>query len=168
MKENNNRIYRNKQRNFVVTEDENNNISKYAGKLHLTDSDFIRQAIEEKIMRIEHPNLESTVNQSINKEMFRKFEQMAEETLHLNNLVMQKLDVIDDMTILLNLIYDKREVDDLERKEIKIIKILEKFKELKPKKIVDYTNINIDDVVKIISNKLKFKLNSNTGSISLR
>jgi len=154
------------KKNFLhiaFSENELNDIKKYSKDIGITRSEFLREAIRDKVMRIEHPeafNSKSTIDI---KSILEKISDNKEN----NKIILEKLDVITKMQYNLKILNSIVNTPIIAEKEQKIIELLKKRKVLKPREISDLLTYSIEDVYRVISNEKKFSVDIISERIKL-
>lgn len=148
---------------IAFSENELNEIKRYSKDIGITRSEFLREAVKDKIMRIETP--ENFNNQkSID---IKPILQLISNNTQKIDLIVEKIDVITKIQDNLKLLNSIVNSPILIEKEQKIIELLKKHIELKPKEISRLLKLSIEDVYSVISNEKVFSVNIKTGGIVL-
>ena len=161
---------------FGVTEDQKKKIESFAKEFNKSLSDFIRDAIFDKIRRFEHPEQFSQGNISqMNSAILEQLTLNTKKILELQEKTNEKIEIAEDIENTILIIkeqYDKLKVKGLINdfsKESEIIEVLLKnHNSLTPDKISKISNLEIDDIILILNAFDKFKLNITTGRYELR
>lgn len=134
-----------------------------------TRTDFIREAVNEKIRRIENPDLFiEKINVGIDNEQLKEILGMATENKEKIDLLLNNVKIFNQIQNTLNTLSSRINRPELKEKELKVIELLREYKELKPNKIMKLAKIeNINMVYDIISDKEIFSINIKTGGIRL-
>ena len=156
---------RDKIRHIAFTESETNKIKDYAKQYGMTSSEFIRQAINDKIRNIEHPELttSSVSNPDLSNQVIKNQELILEEM----KLMKQKFTTINGIKngykSLKELISDKTLKENLKLKAEKIQSVMkESNKTFTPKELKDITGFDLKSIDLSLTNNPKlFKLNMN-------
>ncbi|MFW9879769.1 MAG: ribbon-helix-helix protein, CopG family [Candidatus Thorarchaeota archaeon] len=138
---------------IAVTEEKKEKLIKLVKKSNTTISEFIRQAIDDKIRRIENPN---TYTSEMNLEV-NYLERILEKQKSLekrNELILERLDTYNQIVNTLTLLKPKVNNLYLKEKMEKIKDTLKVYGELKPNALIEKTN-NIKNGIKIDKNDIK-------------
>ncbi len=172
---NNEKKIRNKIVHIAFTQHEKKEIKDFAEDSNMTSSEFIRDAIREKIKRIKNPEIMNQGSFQINPELLlkiskdtRKLVELNEEKEKRENAINNVLETSDAIQEEYNKLKEKGLMADLKKETMIIRKLLEGHKSLSPKQISDMTKIVSNKVAIIITNKEFFKLNVVTGRYSKR
>ena len=156
---------RDKVKHIAFTESEADKIKDYAKHYGMTSSEFIRQAINDKIRNIEHPELitSSVKNSNLSNQVIKNQELILEEM----KLMKQKFTTINGIKkgykSLKELMSEGTYKENLKLKADKIQSIMkEKPKGYLPKEIGAITNFDLKSIdLTLTSNSTLFKLNMN-------
>lgn len=124
-----------------------------------TVSDFVREAIKDKIRRIEHPEIFNESKTEINNDKMKKLLEMSGITSKKIDKVLNKFDKIEKIERNLQLLFNLENREVLKEKENEVIELLQEHEILFPKKIMELTNINRKELYAIISDSDKFSIN---------
>lgn len=151
---------------FTVSDDFKQSIEAYSEECGFkTNSDFIRAAIREKIDRIENPI--PIQNRALNPALFEQITKNTQKTLELQDLILKRLNIFNEMKEILTLIKEYS-VKDLTKESKNIENLLKAHKQLSIKQIAEKTNINEKTVIEIIAaNDDKFELDIDSGRFKL-
>lgn len=161
---------------IAFTEDEKTEIKKFADVANTTSSEWIRQAIRDKIRRIEKPELNNQSSSThISHELLLKISEDTQKLLELQNekenreeIHKNLLETSEAIQIEYKRLKDKGLMSNLSKERGIIKKLLKGHNSLTPKQIIDMTNIKSEKVIFIITNSEQFKLNITSGRYSLR
>ncbi len=148
---------------IAFTENEIKEIDKYRKEFNTTRSNFIRNAITEKIRSIKNPNIYNGIG-SINKEILEKLLRNQEKQENYSKIISKKVETLDK--ILVNLALLKEERKNLVKEEQIIIKLLKDHEKLKPLKLIELSELPSNVVYDVISNDKMFSITMN-GEIKL-
>ncbi|MFX1256772.1 MAG: hypothetical protein ACFFAN_02855 [Promethearchaeota archaeon] len=153
---------------FSVSDAEKKEIEKFVEKSPVkTITDFVRQAVFEKIRNIKHPQLNST-NQSNSidfKILIEKINKIGER----QKIMQENLSIINQMDHRLALIQKYSAKNDLTNETKTVMSLFKSHKSLSIKEIIDLTKMD-DEIIFSIINQLresidnlkpKIKMNSN-------
>ncbi len=165
---------RNKIVHIAFTEGEKDIIKEYADNSDMTASEFIRQAIRDKIRRIDNP--EQISNQPvITSEILLKISKNTDKLLELQQekerekeIIKNLLQTSDALQNEYHRLMEKGLMSELTEETNTIQNLLRGHKSLSPNQIIDMTNIEKDKVLFVITNLKLFKLNVITGKYQLR
>ena len=160
-------ILRNKRIPILVTEIEKNEIEKAAKDANTKTSEFVRQAVFEKIRHIKNPELYNAGIQTFGPEIIAQMMGNQKKTLELQELLLEKTKIFDDMSKTLQLIHKYSSKQELGFERETIVNLFKAHKSLSIKDIVEKTDYDKDIVFQIVSDETKFKLNINTGRFEL-
>lgn len=162
-----NKEKRDKTVHIAFSKSELTNIDKYRKESNSTRSNFIRNAIYEKIRRIDNPNIFNNIGLGpINQELLEKLINNQEKQEKLNKIIEQKLKVIDQIYANLSLLEKSKENGELARNEQIVIELLKEHKHLKPMKLMKLSGLPSYRIYDVISNAKLFKINVN-GEVEL-
>ena len=155
---------RDKIRHVAFTESETNKISEYAKHYNMTSSEFIRQAINDKIRLIENPEPFNTFsNPDFSDQIIKSQEFILEEL----KLMKQKFTTINGIRngykSLTEIISDSTYKENLKLKADKIKEVMkESNKGFTPKELNTITGFDLKSIdLALTSNHDLFKLNMN-------
>ena len=154
---------RDKTVHIAFTENELEEIDKYRKEFNTTRSNFIRNAITEKIRSIKNPNIYNGIG-SINQELLEKLLRNQEKQENYSKIISKKVEILDK--ILANLTLLREERKNLVKEEQIIIKLLKDHKKLKPLKIIELSKLPSNIVYDVISNDKIFSITMN-GELKL-
>ena len=148
---------------IAFTENELKEIDKYRKEFNTTRSNFIRNAITEKIRRIKNPNIYNGIG-SINKEVLEKLLKNQEKQENYSKIISKKLEILGQIQTNLSLLREERK--NLVKEEQIIIKLLKDHEKLKPLKIIELSKLPSNIVYDVISNDKIFSITMN-GELKL-
>jgi ribosome-associated translation inhibitor RaiA len=153
---------------FAYTTDEKEKLESIAEDSNLSISEFIRQAIKDKIRKIENPDI---FQENVKLEVDHK---KLKEILEISGMNAQKIDLLINKMEILEKIENTFKILDkyvnrpaLEQKEQMIVGLLQEHGELKLNKMIDLSGFSKEEIYDIISNTQKFGINIKSGGIKL-
>ena len=153
---------RDKTFHVAFTEEEKDKVKNYAKDYSMTSSEFIRQAVFEKIRKIEHPELFTTQIPMNSEELQKIYKTQIEIKKLVTNNVKHGETIQSNMKAL----RERVNGEQIKLYKQRILDILKQHGKLIPEEIEQYTDIEIDDILKTLA-KLqetkKVKLELNTG-----
>lgn len=157
---------RDKMVHIAFTKSEKEEIKKYAE--NMTSSEFIRQAIRDKIMRIENPELfQERISSDLDNKQLTKLLEMTNESSEKINLILEKFDTIVQIENTLKVLGSMVERPVIEQKQKVIIELLKTHDSLKPKKLMELSGFSKEEIYDIISNSNIFSIDIKTGGVKL-
>ena len=155
---------RDKIKHIAFTESESNKISEYAKDYGMTSSEFIRQAINDKIRNIEYPeSIKNNSNPDLSNQLIKTQELILEEM----NLMKAKMTTINGIKngykSLKEIISDTTYKENLKLKADKIKEVMkESNKAFTPKELNKLTGFDLKSIdIVLTNNQDLFKLNNN-------
>lgn len=167
---------RNKIVHIAFTEGEKSKIKKSADKSDMTVSEFIRQAIRDKIRKIDNPE-QSTISNIpvITPEILLKIAKNTDKLLELQQekkrekkIITNLLETSEALQNEYHRLMEKGLMSELTEETKTIQNLLRGHKSLSPNQIIAMTNIEKEKVLFVITNVKLFKLNVITGKYQLR
>ena len=159
---------RDKIRHIAFTESETSKISEYAKHYNMTSSEFIRQAINDKIRNIENPETSKLDNKpDLFKEFITEQKELNERFDKLENLITTRLTTINGIKngykSLTELISDGTYKENLTLKADKIYSLMENKKGYTPKELNKITGFDLKSIDLALTNNQEtlFQLNNN-------
>ncbi len=134
-----------------VTEAKKKKLMDLAKNSNTTISEFIRQAIDDKLRRIENPET-YTSGANLNAEAF--FEKILEKQKLLeqkNNVILKRLDTYSQIVNTLSILKPKVNGIYLKDKMEKVKNTLKAYEELKPKKLEELSGIDGNTIKDILA-----------------
>jgi len=161
---------------FGVTKDQKMKIIKIAEETNKSLSEFIRDAIFEKIRNIEYPEQATHIKTSyIPQEILEQIMLKAEKIIELQEEANKRLRIsqdIEETRMAIKQEYEKLrnlgKINDLSKEANLIFNLLNGHKSLTPDQISKKTNLDIEKVFLILQVDNRFKLNITTGRYELR
>lgn len=177
-----NKELRTKQVHITFTEAEKKKIKKFARDSRKTTREFIRNAVFEKIRRLEYPEQFKQSNiEQIDPKTLEEIKKGIEESIELQKLTNERLTIAENIESIIQAInqeYNKLKkkslIEDYSREADFIFELLENHKSLTPNQICKManreleTNLDINDILLILNTDYRFKLNITTGRYELR
>ena len=151
---------------FTVTKEFKKEIEEYTKKSGFTTkSDFIRDAIKEKIERIKNPTKVNTSGPQINSAFFNEITKNSRKMIELQEITVDKLKNFNEIQEILQLIQKYSIRTDLQKETNKIENLLKARANLSIEQIADKLDLDINLVKDIMAanNNKQFKLNIKTG-----
>lgn len=157
----NNNVRRTKNTHIAFTPQEKDDLAKYAKEMNCTKSEFIRQAIFDKIMRIENPKLfeNKTINHS--NEYLKKELQIIKNKFETLNLIEEKLEKIEKIILTHDKIDDIKQLERIIYLQQVIEQMIYHLGSLTIKQIKELTNniYSYKIIKKCVENSDKLKIN---------
>jgi len=170
MEENNKsrKKYKYKFIQFTVSEGLRKDIEVFTEKSTFTTiSDFVRNAVEEKIRKLKNPEQLQSKILEVNPAIVEQYLKNSQKYNSLEEKILERMKIFDEMKADLDLIKKYSLKQGLTSETTKIMNLLKAHKSLTIKQIIDKTNFDKDLIFQIVSNDKKFKLNMN-GRIQLK
>lgn len=162
---------RSKALQFYVSIREDDEINKYSEIAGIkTKSEFIRQALFEKILRMKNPEIfEKTTK--LNGESKKTIQTILEglgENKNKIDLMLKKADLILDTQKNFEIISSRIKFEEINKIDTSLEQLLIENKTLKLSELSNKLGVNEDDILKTLSikdknGKLKYKMNFKTG-----
>jgi len=155
---------RDKIRHIAFTESESSKISEYAKDYGMTSSEFIRQAINDKIRSIEYPEVAKNGNNPEISNQLIKSQELILEEMKLMNAKMTTINGIrNGYKFLTEIISDTTYKENLTLKADKIKEVMKaNDKAFTPKELNTITGFDLKSIdLALTSNQDLFKLNMN-------
>ena len=102
---------------LLVTKDEKDEIKKMAKNANMKISEFIRNAITDKIRRIKNPELPNLNSQTFNPETITQLIANQKRTIELQEAMMEREKIFDEMNKTLKLIQKYSNVKGLQKEK---------------------------------------------------
>jgi len=153
-------------KHVAFTPSEVDKIKQYSDHYNMTDSEFIRQAINDKIMRIENPE---SFNKANNEELTRQLLKNQELMLREQKLMKDKLSAVNNIRngvkSISSLLSDGTLKENLDLKKEKLLNTMKAYnKSHTPKELESLTNIDVKTVLLILTqleSKNQVKMDNN-------
>ncbi|MBA7700214.1 hypothetical protein ES703_108923 [subsurface metagenome] len=161
---------RNKTIHIAFSENEISQIDKYCkhDKIKLTSrTEFIRQAIFDKIRRIENPEVYNHTNKKFDVDQISEFLKEIKASNEQQQEILRRLIIVDQIQTNFKVLKNMAKQPEMEKNEKIIIELLTKHKKLKPLKIMDLSGLSSHKVYDVISNDNVFSINMN-GEVVLK
>lgn len=148
---------------FTVSDNLRKEIEEWTEKSTFTTiSDFIRNAVEEKIRLLKNPEVElSKSRNQIDSVLLNKILEKVEKSETLNKKLLEQMKEYEYMRKDLEQIKKFSIKQDLTQETEHIINLLKAHKSLTQKQIIEKTNLNKEIVFQIVSTDERIKLNMN-------
>ena len=157
---------RDKMVHLAFSENEITKIDKYVDNGNYpTRTEFIRQAIFEKINRIENPDLYMT--KTTNNDKISEFLDEVRVTNEQQKEILKKFTVLNEIQDTLGILQTLTKRPEIEKNEKIVIELLKKHEHLKPLRIMELSKLASHEVYDVISNKILFIINLN-GEVELK
>ncbi|MHA1195756.1 MAG: DUF6290 family protein [Promethearchaeota archaeon] len=151
----------NSKRIFIqihLSKKEKEKISEYAKKEHITMSGFCKKAIFDYIRRIENPEkFDGLKVTQFNPLMIEQISNNMKKLLELQDLTLERMNIIEKMNQTLDLIQKHAIKTDLTSKNV-VLNLFKAFKSLNAKEIIQKTNLDKEIVFSILAELQKEKL----------
>ena len=158
----NEKKYKYKFIQFSVSDELKEDIDKYTKKSTFTTvSDFIRNAVEEKIRSLKNPEQSQSKTNQITPIILEKYLKNSQNFNLLEEKLLDKMKIFDDMKADLELLKKFSFKQGLVKETETIINLLKAHKSLSQKQIIEKTDLDKDTVFQVLSNDNRFKLNMN-------
>ena len=169
MTANNQTDNRNKPVQLYVTQNEKKKIEEVSNNFKMTISEFVRQAIFDKINRIENPKVftqynKELIDNSLVKDLNKKIE-LIDEKLNLFN---ERTSVINEMKSQLNKIRNLSGSQSFAKKTDIILNLLKSNTSFTRIQLLDQSKISEDILIQIIANLIEEKIIEITGNGKFR
>ncbi len=154
--------YRYKFIQFSVSDDLKNDIEEWTGKSSFnTISDFVRNAVVEKIRNLKNPKLnQSNLKDSqINASMLEQLTKNTQKLILLQEKTIDRSKIFDEMKADLERIKKFSIKQGLVQESEIIYNLLKAHQSLSQKQIIEKTNLEKDTIFQILSTDDRFKLN---------
>ena len=150
-------------KHVAFTPSEVSKIKQYSDHYNMTDSEFIRQAINDKILRIENPE---SFNKANNEELTRQLLKNQELLLREQKLMKDKLSAVKNIRngvkSISSLLSEGTLKENLALKKEKILNTMKAYnKAFTPKELKSLTNIDVKTILLILSQLEGVKMNNN-------
>ena len=160
----------------TLSKEQKEHVIRIAKDNFKTASEFCREAIFEKIRRIEHPEQFGHLNaSSMNLAVFEQIQHDTKKMIELQEETNKRLEMARDIentrqTIkeLYKTLKKKDLIGDHSKDADEIANILSSHKSLTPHKISIKLNLDVDIIILILQTDERFKLNITTGRYELR
>lgn len=130
-----------------------------------TRTEFIRQAIFDKINRIENPDLFMT--KTTNNGKISEFLEEVRANNEQQKKILKKLGILNEIQQTLGILKNLTKRPEIEKNKKIIIELLKKHKHLKPLKIMELSKLASHEVYDVISDESLFMININ-GEVELK
>lgn len=164
------RDIRSKTIHIAFSENEVSQIDKYCkhDKIKLTSrTEFIRQAIFDKIRRIENQELYNPISKQFDGDQISEFLKEIKTSNKQQKSILKRLIIVDQIQTNFKVLKEMAKQPEIEVNEKIIIALLIEHKKLKPLKIMKLSGLSSHKVYDIISNDNVFSININ-GEVVLK
>jgi len=161
---------RNKTIHIAFSENEISQIDKYCkhDKIKLTSrTEFIRQAIFDKIRRIENPEDYNLISKKFDVDQITEFLKEIKTTTEQQKDILKRLEIVDQIQTNFKVLKNIAKEPEIEKNEKLIIELLKEHKKLKPLKIMNLSGLSSHRIYDVISNDNIFSINMN-GEVVLK
>lgn len=155
---------------MAFSENEVSQIDKYCkqDKIKLTSrTEFIRQAIFDKIRRIENPESYNHISKKFDVDQISEFLKEIKSSNEQQKEILKRLIVVDKIQSNFKVLKEMAKQPELEENENLLINLLTEHKKLKPLKIVKLSGLSSHKIYDVISNDNIFSINMN-GEVVLK
>lgn len=157
---------RDKMVHLAFSENEIISVDKYVEECNYpTRTEFIRQAIFDKINRIENPELFMT--KTTNNGRISEFLEEVKANNEQQKEILKKLGILDEIQENLGILQTLTNRPEIEKNKKIVIELLKKHKHLKPLKIMELSKLASHEVYDVISDNSLFIININ-GEVELK
>lgn len=147
------KIPRTKMIHIAINEAKKDKITELATKDNTTMSEFIRQAIDDKIRGIENPEM-NTSGVNLDSNYLQKILEKQKLLEQKNELILERLDTYNQIINTLNILKPKVNNLYLKEKMEKVRTTIKAFGELKPTKLLEKVNSEKNGI-KVEKNDIK-------------
>jgi len=161
---------RSKTIHIAFSENEVSQIDKYCkhDKIKLTSrTEFIRQAIFDKIRRIENPEVNNHISKKFDVEQISEFLKEIKSSNDQQKEILKRLIIVDQIQSNFKVLKDMAKQPEMEKNEKLVIDLLTEHKKLKPLKIMKLSGLSSHKTYDVISNENVFSINMN-GEVVLK
>ena len=161
---------RNKTIHVAFSENEISQIDNYCkhDKIKLTSrTEFIRQAIFDKIRRIEEPELYNSISKKFDVDQISEILKEIKSSNDQQKEILKRLIIVDQIQSNFKVLKDMAKQPELEANEKIVIDLLIEHKKLKPLKIMKLSGLSSNKIYDVISNENVFSINMN-GEVILK
>ncbi len=161
---------RKKTIHIAFSENEVSQIDKYCkhDKIKVTSrTEFIRQAIFDKIRRIENPEAYNQINKKFDIDQISEFLKEIKTSNDQQKEILKRLEIVDQIQNNFKVLKNMANQPEIEKNEKLIIALLIEHKKLKPLKIMKESRLSSNKVYDVISNDNVFSINMN-GEVVLK
>lgn len=134
-----------------LSQEEKDNIKKYAKQTNFSMSKFIKDAIYRRIEDLEKPKDSQTNNLSqINPALIEQLTKNTQKMLELQQLTLERTNIMNGMKNTLEVLLKQSTKPDQEAKDL-VINLFKAHNSLNPKEIRDKTNLDEESIFNIIA-----------------
>jgi len=156
---------RDKLIHLAFSQNELEDIDKHVKQANTSRTEFIRQAIQDKIMKINNPELFNVVNS--NTSDFSEFLREIKTSNKQQKIILEKLSIVKQIQDNFSLLKSMSKQPEIDLNEKIIIKLIREHGPLKPLEIMDLGDLRSHKVYDVISNDQVFSININ-GKVILK
>ena len=156
---------RDKLIHLAFSSNELEDIDKHVKQANTSRTEFIRQAIQDKIMKINNPELFNVVNS--NTSDFSEFLREIKTSNKQQKIILEKLSIVKQIQDNFSLLKSMSKQPEIDLNEKIIIKLIREHGPLKPLEIMDLGDLRSHKVYDVISNDQVFSININ-GKVILK
>ena len=157
---------RDKLIHLAFSQNELEDIDKHVKQANTSRTEFIRQCIQDKIMKIENPELFSTAS-NVNTSDFSEFLKEIKTSNQQQKIILEKLSIVKQIQDNFSLLKSMSKQPEIDLNEKIIIKLIREHGPLKPLEIMDLGDLRSHKVYDVISNDQVFSININ-GKVILK
>jgi len=128
----------------------------------ITRSEFIREAVRDKIRKINNPEIFLERHGNFSEALLKKMTEDLAKSNKRQELILERMKKFESIEKTLELIQERANVS-LTAETQTILNLFQSHKSLKPAQIIDKTGYDQNTVMIILANKELFKLNISTG-----
>ena len=161
---------RSKTIHIAFSENEVSQIDKYCkhDKVKLTSrTEFIRQALFDKIRRIENPEVYNQISKSFDVDQISEFLKEIKASNEQQKAILKRLIIVDQIQTNFKVLKEMGKQPEIEVNEKIVIDLLTEHKKLKPLKIMKLSGLSSHKIYDVISNDNVFSINI-TGEVVLK
>ena len=161
---------RSKTIHIAFSENEVSQIDKYCkhDNIKLTSrTEFIRQAIFDKIRRIENPEVNNHMSKKFDVDQISEFLKEIKSSNDQQKAILKRLIIVDQIQSNFKVLKDMAKQPEMEKNEKLVIDLLTEHKKLKPLKIMKLAGLSSHKIYDVISNENVFSINMN-GEVILK
>jgi len=142
-------------------------IDKHVKQANTSRTEFIRQAIQDKIMKIKNPEMFDKTTSNFNPSEFDEYVRNIKLTVKQQNEILEKLAIVNQIQDNFTLLKSMAKQPEIAKNEKIIIDLIKEHGPLKPLKIMDLADLRSHKVYDVISNENVFSININ-GKVILK
>jgi len=161
---------RNKTIHIAFSENEISQIDKLCkhDEIKLTSrTEFIRQAIFDKIRKIENPEDNNRISKKFDADQISEFLKEIKTSNEQQKEILNRLIIVDQIQTNFKVLKNMAKQPEIEKNEKLVIELLTEHKKLKPLKIMKLSGLSSHKIYDVISNDNVFSININ-GEVVLK